>query len=110
MQALARFAGTKQFPMSSCYQVMEMAHQLQFPSIIKRSLVDELQNVTISVVRRYECQVGSHVDDGFSCNVSVLRHLASCQVVAHLRSVTLETWTLREKSTHPFHAVCGVFH
>ena len=69
MQALARFAGAKQFPMSSCYQMMEIAHQLQFPSITKCPLVDELHNVAISVVLRYERPVDSHVDDGFWCNV-----------------------------------------
>ena len=69
MQALAQFAGTKQFPMSSYYQIMKIAHQLQLPSITKRPLVDELQNVAISIVRRCDCQVGSHVDDGFWCNV-----------------------------------------
>ena len=70
-------------------QLSNIAYQLQLPSITDRPLIDELQNVAISVVRRCECPVGSHVDDSFWCNVKVLRHLASCQIVAHLRSVTL---------------------
>ena len=94
MQALAQFAGAKQFPMSSCYQIMEVAHQLQLPSIANWSLVDEFQNVAISVVRRYECPVGSHVDDGFWRDVQVLRHFAPPQVVAHLGSVSCRTCTL----------------
>lgn len=84
MQALARFAGAKQFPMSSCYQAMEIAHQLQFPVISNHPLVDELHDVAISVVRRYECSVGFHVDDGFWGEVPVLRHFAPPQVLAHL--------------------------
>jgi len=89
-----RFAGAKQFPMSSCYPTMDNTHQLQLPSITNRSLVDEFQNVAISVVRRYECPVGSHVDDGFWRDVQVLRHFAPPQVVAHLGSVSDRTWTL----------------
>ena len=91
MQALARFAGAKQFLMSSCYQMMEIAHQLQLPSITDRPAVDELQNVAISVVRRCECLVGSHVNDGFWRDVEVLRHFAPPQVVTHLGSVSRRT-------------------
>jgi len=94
MQALVRFAGAKWFPMSLCYQRMEIAHQLQLPAIADHPPVDELQNVAISVVRRYECPVGYHVDDVFWHDVQVLRHFALPQVVAHLGSVSDRTWSL----------------
>ena len=94
MQAPARFAGAKQITMSSCYQMMEIAHQLQLPSITNRPLVDEIQHVTIFVVRRYDRSVGFHVDDGFWGDVQVLRHFAPPQVVVHLGSVSRRTCTL----------------
>ena len=91
MQAPARFAGAKQITTSSCYQMMEIAHQLQLPSITNRPFVDEIQNVAIFVVWRYDCSVGFHVDDGFWRDVPVLRHFASPQVVVHLGSVSRRT-------------------
>ena len=80
--------------MSSCYQMMEIAHQLQLPSTTNRLLVDEFQNVAIFVIWRYECSIGFHVDDGFWRDVLVVRHLAPPQVVTHLGSVSRRTCTL----------------
>ena len=94
MQAPARFAGAKQITMSSCYQMMEIAHQLQLPSITNRPLVDEIQNVAIFVIWRYYCTVGFHVDDGFWRDVPMHRHIAPPQVVVHLGSVSRRTCTL----------------
>ena len=81
--------------MSSYHQLSNVANQLQLPSITDHLLVDELQNVTIFVVWRYECSVGFHVDYGFWRDVQVLRHFAPPQVVVHLGSVSRRTWTLR---------------
>ena len=65
-----------QFLMSLYYQPLNVAYQFQLPSITNRPLVDELQNVAIFVVWRYECSVDFHVDDGFWRDVQVLRHFA----------------------------------
>ena len=83
-----------QLLMSLHYQLLNVAYQLQFPSITDRPLVDELQNVAIFVVWRYQCSVGFHVDDGFWRDVQVLRHFTPPQVVAHLGSVSRRTCTL----------------
>ena len=104
--------------------MIEIAHQLQPPSITNRPLVDEIQHVTIFVVRRYDRSVGFHVDDGFWGDVQVLRHFAPPQVVVHLGSVSRRTCTLprtidipsleslcarskRSPSTYSLHCYCG---
>jgi hypothetical protein len=54
-----------QFLMSWHYRLLDVAYQLQLPSITDRPLVDELQNIAVFIVWRYNCSVTFHVDDGF---------------------------------------------
>ena len=90
-----------QLLMSSYCQLSNIAYQLQLPSVINHPLVDELQNIAISVVWRYDCSVGFHVDDGFWRDVQVFRHFAPPQVVAHLGSVSRRSCTLLRTTDIP---------